>query len=110
MHAVGSEACRPKDGFADRVGYTGDCSYPRVAVLPFVEHIQLEGDAAVDHQPWTAPETGRRYQADSVGPPFVDMDDVRRVQSKVTAQRRGGSWIQNASERQAQEGKTGVGT
>jgi hypothetical protein len=81
-----------------------------MAVLPLIEDIEGEGDATVDHQPWATPHSDGRDQTDSMGAPFVDVEDVSFVASQVSPQPRGGSRVPWASKGKIEELETGVGT
>jgi hypothetical protein len=81
-----------------------------MAVLPLVQDIEGEGDAAVDHEPWAAPHPDGRDQADAMGAPLVDVEDVGLVPSQEFSQLRDGSRVPWASKRELEERETCVGT
>ena len=81
-----------------------------MAVLPLIEDIERECDATVDHQPWATPHPDGRDQADAMGTPLVDVEDVGFVASQVSPQPRGGNRVPWASKGKIEELETGVGT
>ena len=95
---------RTYDHLSNSLGDTDDGSNPGMAVLPFVEHVELETDPAVDHQLRSMPETGRRHQSDGMGAPFVDVDDFGPLPTQVRSKPANGDPIDETPQRQAEKG------
>ena len=81
-----------------------------MAVFPLVEDIEGEGDATVYHQLRAASHADGRDQADAMGAPFVDVEDIGLVPPHVFSQFRRRSGVQWASKREFEERETCVGT
>jgi hypothetical protein len=81
-----------------------------MAVLPLVEDIEGEADATVDHQQGATPHPDGRDQANAMGAPLVDVEDVGLVPSQVFSQPRGGNRVPWASNRELEKWETCVDT